>query len=272
MPFLHGLHNRYRAGVLWTKGVGQYIEWNAGPVAFRQNFHLKGRGACWKLAGDYAPLTNAVEISMRHRPQSTSSEPVVAIEMRGRVQGAGFRPTVWRYPRELGLADEVLNHSAGAPVGGRRMAIAEFMHRAEAEPPPLARIDQIEMARSFKVLSDGLRIADSAGGAVHREGTPDATICREWAQGIVAPFARRYRYPFANCTHCGPRVSIVNGIAYDRVSIPMSPPFVALAKQRSAPRFWSALATSGSEVDVDIGTVGRLTSVCGEILREGRAG
>jgi acylphosphatase len=262
MPFLHGLHNRYRAGVLWTKGVGQYIQRNAGPVAFRKNFHLVGRSACWRLAGDYAPLTNAVEISMRHRPQSTSSEPIVAIEMRvrGRVQGAGFRPTVWRYPRELGLADVVLNHSAGAPVGGRRTAIAQFMHRAEAEPPPLARIDQIEMARSFKVLSDGFRIADSAGGAVHREVTSDAAISREWAQGIVAPFAplplpfcqlQTLRTAREHCEwHC------LRSRQHRHVAA-----FRCLGQATIGAALWSAPATSGSEVDIDIGTVGRLTSV-----------
>ena len=164
---------------------------------------------------------------MNLHPRSTASEQMVAIEIRvrGRVQGVGFRPTVWRYARELGLAGEVLNDSDGVlvRVGGSEAAVAAFIRRMELEPPPLARIDRIETGLFFDVLPDAFRVAESAGGMAHTEVTPDTAICPACAQEIVDPLARRYRYAFANCTHCGPRLSIVNGIPYDRASTTMSP-------------------------------------------------
>jgi hydrogenase maturation protein HypF len=164
---------------------------------------------------------------MNRHPHRTASEQRVAIEIRvrGRVQGVGFRPTVWRYARELGLAGEVLNDSEGVlvRVGGREAAVAAFIRRIELEPPPLARIDHIETGRFCDALPDEFRVADSAGGTAHTQVTPDAAICLACAQEIVDPFARRYRYAFANCTHCGPRLSIMNGIPYDRARTTMSP-------------------------------------------------
>ena len=95
--------------------------------------------------------------------------------------------------------------------------------RLESEPPPLARIDQIE-ARAFDgVLPSQFRIAESLAGDAHTEVAPDAAICAACAEEIVDPFERRFRYPFTNCTHCGPRLSIVKGIPYDRANTTMAP-------------------------------------------------
>src|SRR5215472_15112039 len=82
-----------------------------------------------------------------HRRVAARSQPVaIEIRVRGRVQGVGFRPTVWRYARELGLVGEVLNDSDGVlvRVGGDQAAVATFVHRLEREPPPLARIEHVE--------------------------------------------------------------------------------------------------------------------------------
>ena len=147
------------------------------------------------------------------------------IRVRGRVQGVGFRPTVWRIARELDLAGEVLNDCEGVlvRVGGSPSAVEDFIARLESEPPPLARIDEIE-ARAFGgALPSQFRIAESLAGDAHTEVAPDAAICAACAQEIVDPFQRRFRYPFANCTHCGPRLSIVKGIPYDRANTTMSP-------------------------------------------------
>ena len=147
------------------------------------------------------------------------------IRVRGRVQGVGFRPTVWRIAHKLDLAGEVLNDCEGVLVriGGSSSAVEDFIARLESEPPPLARIDEIE-ARAFGgALPSDFRIVESLAGAAHTEVAPDAAICTACAREIVDPFQRRFRYPFANCTHCGPRLSIVNCIPYDRVNTTMSP-------------------------------------------------
>jgi hydrogenase maturation protein HypF len=149
----------------------------------------------------------------------------IEIRVRGRVQGVGFRPTVWRIARELDLVGEVLNDCEGVlvRVGGTPGAVEDFIVRMQSEPPPLAQIDQIE-ARAFDgALPPQFRIADSLAGEAHTQVAPDAAICAACAQEIINPFERRFRYPFANCTHCGPRLSIVKGIPYDRANTTMSP-------------------------------------------------
>src|SRR5271165_5177997 len=147
------------------------------------------------------------------------------IRVRGRVQGVGFRPTVWRIARELDLVGEVLNDCEGVlvRVGGRPEAVEDFIVRLEDDPPPLARIDRIEAHAFDGALPREFRIAESLPGAAHTQVAPDAAICAACAQEIDDPFERRFRYPFANCTHCGPRLSIVKGIPYGRPLTTMSP-------------------------------------------------
>jgi hydrogenase maturation protein HypF len=147
------------------------------------------------------------------------------IRVRGRVQGVGFRPTVWRIARELELVGEVLNDCEGVlvRVGGRPDAVEDFLVRVESEPPPLARIDQIEAHAFDGVLPTDFRIAESLAGDAHTQVAPDAAICPACAEEIINPFERRFRYPFTNCTHCGPRLTIVSGIPYDRANTTMSP-------------------------------------------------
>ena len=142
----------------------------------------------------------------------TTAQPFIAreIRVRGRVQGVGFRPTVWRRARELGLRGEVLNDAGGVVIraGGSEEALAAFVARLESEPPPLARIDRIETAPFHGQLPADFRIAESVGGEARTQVSPDAAICVECAREVLDPFERRYRYPFTNCTHCGPRLTI----------------------------------------------------------------
>jgi hydrogenase maturation protein HypF len=147
------------------------------------------------------------------------------IRVRGRVQGVGFRPTVWRIARELDLEGEVLNDSEGVlvRVGGDAAVVDDFLARMEREPPPLARIDRIETHAYRGALSSQFRIAESVAGNAHTEVAPDAALCAACATEIADPFERRFRYPFANCTHCGPRLTIVEAIPYDRANTTMKP-------------------------------------------------
>ena len=149
----------------------------------------------------------------------------IEIRVRGRVQGVGFRPTVWRMAHELNLRGEALNDAEGVlvRVGGDSAAVQELLARIEREPPPLARIDKLE-ARPYRgPLPAEFRIAESEGGEAHTQVAPDAAICPACAAEIANPSERRFRYPFANCTHCGPRLSIVNRVPYDRANTAMAP-------------------------------------------------
>src|SRR5438874_2656275 len=142
------------------------------------------------------------------------------IRVRGRVQGVGFRPTVWRFARELGLAGEVLNDAEGVLIraGGTAAAVESLVDRLRREPPPLARIEHIESWPFTGALAPAFRIVDSVAGSARTEVAPDAALCQACAQEVADPSQRRHRYAFANCTHCGPRLSIVRWIPYDRAS------------------------------------------------------
>jgi hydrogenase maturation protein HypF len=146
------------------------------------------------------------------------------VRVRGRVQGVGFRPTVWRIARDLDLCGEVLNDAQGVlvRVGGCSSAVDEFLARMESEAPPLARIDCIETRVFVGSLPTQFGIARSVAGVAHTEVTPDTAICQACAQEISNPFDRRFRHPFASCTHCGPRLSIARKIPYDRSNTTMA--------------------------------------------------
>jgi len=146
--------------------------------------------------------------------------------VRGLVQGVGFRPTVWRLARGVALTGEVLNDGEGVLIRawGTAQALARFAALLESEPPPLARIDAIER-RALLVSGeepDVFRIVESARGAVATGVAADAAACPVCLAEVLEPANRRYRYPFANCTHCGPRLSIVRAIPYDRGSTSMA--------------------------------------------------
>lgn len=150
----------------------------------------------------------------------------VEIRVRGRVQGVGFRPTVWRIASRLGLDGDVLNDSQGVliRVRGVSSTIAALVEELRASPPPLAEITAIETRPCEGDLASGFVIVDSEAGAHARtEISPDAAMCSVCAAEVLDPFLRRFRYPFTNCTHCGPRLSIVRGVPYDRATTTMAP-------------------------------------------------
>ena len=154
-------------------------------------------------------------------------EPFQALEVRvrGRVQGVGFRPRLWRMARELGLAGEVRNDGEGVllRIGGERSRVAAFVAGIERQLPSLARVDAIETRHYAGVLAGEFRIAESVGGETHTEIAPDAVICAACAAELRDCGDRHYRYPFTSCTHCGPRLSIVRAVPYDRATTTMAP-------------------------------------------------
>ncbi|MFQ5487647.1 MAG: carbamoyltransferase HypF [Gammaproteobacteria bacterium] len=155
-----------------------------------------------------------------HAPQG------LAIRVRGTVQGVGFRPAVWRLARDCGLRGAVWNDGGGVGIEawGTAPVLAQFLRRLTVEAPPLARIDTLESEPlAPATVPEDFVIRASAGGAVHIAVAPDAATCPACLAEIRDPGARRHRYAFTNCTQCGPRLSIVRAIPYDRARTSMAP-------------------------------------------------
>lgn len=153
------------------------------------------------------------------------SEIAELIRVRGLVQGVGFRPTLWRLAQRHGLRGWVANDGQGVRIHvcGPTAAVENFVQSLSGESPPLARIDVIEREPAPHLPSDtGFHIAASDASAMATGVAPDAATCVECLREIFDPFARRYRYPFTNCTHCGPRLSIIRQMPYDRAHTSMA--------------------------------------------------
>ena len=148
------------------------------------------------------------------------------IRVCGLVQGVGFRPTVWRLARQYNLVGTVLNDGGGVlvHVWGSDGEIDAFLKNLRDETPPLARIDTIDCHDyPSENPPDDFTIIASNTGAVTTSIVPDAATCEHCLKDISDPNNRRFRYPFTNCTHCGPRLSITRSIPYDRENTSMAP-------------------------------------------------
>ncbi|PLZ99187.1 carbamoyltransferase HypF, partial [Fischerella thermalis CCMEE 5268] len=147
------------------------------------------------------------------------------IRIRGTVQGVGFRPTVYRLAKACGLRGDVCNDGEGVLIraSGTDESIEEFIKRLQQECPPLARINQLTRKRYEKeFLFHDFVISHSISSAVKTEITPDAATCPRCQAEIFDFYSRWYRYPFTNCTYCGPRLSIIRAIPYDRTHTSMA--------------------------------------------------
>jgi len=147
------------------------------------------------------------------------------VRVRGLVQGVGFRPTVWRIASELGLVGDVHNDGGGVLIRlwGEPASIDLFCANLQDQCPPLARIDSLERTTSHDQTPPGdFRIVASENTRVRTGIVPDAATCPACRAEIFNRMNRRHRYPFTNCTHCGPRLTIVRGIPYDRANTSMA--------------------------------------------------
>jgi len=146
------------------------------------------------------------------------------LTVRGAVQGVGFRPFVYRLARELALAGWVNNAAQGVfiEVEGPLAALEAFRARLESDAPPRAIVQSVETARLTPVGYTAFEIRSSAsGGARTTLVLPDMATCPDCLAEIFDPSNRRYRYPFTNCTNCGPRYSIIEALPYDRPNTTM---------------------------------------------------
>ena len=148
----------------------------------------------------------------------------LAIQIRGQVQGVGFRPFVYRLANELTLRGWVRNDAAGVAIEAQGPATAlERFLAALRQPPPLARIDELQTTvLPVRNGEAGFVIHASRAGPVLAEITPDVAVCADCLAELFDPADRRYRYPFINCTHCGPRYTITRAIPYDRPNTSMA--------------------------------------------------
>lgn len=144
----------------------------------------------------------------------------------GTVQGVGFRPYLFRLAESLDLAGFVFNDARGVvvEVEGEPGAIDTFFERMAAQLPPLASIESVSRESVPSAGTRGFQILDSAAsGAMYTFVAPDTATCAECLSEIFDGANRRFRYPFTNCTNCGPRFTIVTGGPYDRRLTSMAP-------------------------------------------------
>lgn len=148
-----------------------------------------------------------------------NSTMTMEVRVRGTVQGVGFRPAVWRLAHDLALVGDVRNDAEGVLIRifGKEADVTNFIRRLPSQAPPLAHIDAIEtQVIEGDLRVDGFSIAASGPEGSDTEVSADAATCPDCQAEMLDPAERRYLYPFTNCTHCGPRLSIVKGIPYDR--------------------------------------------------------
>jgi hydrogenase maturation protein HypF len=147
------------------------------------------------------------------------------VRVEGTVQGVGFRPYVYRLAIGLGLDGFVLNDSQGVliEIEGGPEPVAAFLARLAEEAPPLARVEAVNASESEPTGVTGFAIRESPrGGIPDAPVTPDSATCADCLAELLDPDDRRFRYPFTNCTNCGPRFTIVCGVPYDRPFTTMS--------------------------------------------------
>lgn len=145
--------------------------------------------------------------------------------MRGVVQGVGFRPFVYRLAQEEGLGGFIGNDTDGVTIEieGTSERIESFLKRLRAEAPPLSRIDSVSSRSSPPKQEESFRIVASEVHGQVSTGIPaDAATCADCLRELLDPADRRYRYPFLNCTNCGPRFTITRRIPYDRPQTSMA--------------------------------------------------
>jgi hydrogenase maturation protein HypF len=157
---------------------------------------------------------------------ATIAEEGRRIRIRGIVQGVGFRPWVYRTAVNAGVTGRVLNDSSGVTIDafGDHQTLDRFEAALHATPPPAARINEYQAAIIPPEPLTAFVIVDSRTSSERSVSIPpDLATCDECVAEIFDPTARRYRYPFTNCTNCGPRLTIATGVPYDRPATTMAP-------------------------------------------------
>ncbi len=158
--------------------------------------------------------------------QESGGKVFLEINVRGIVQGVGFRPFVYRIARERGLAGWVVNTPEGVciKIGGEQEALDSFLGALRKEAPPAAVIEEVKSRKVTPFKAESFQIRESSGeGERVTLVSPDLATCADCLRELFDPADRRYRYPFINCTNCGPRFTIIADTPYDRPFTTMAP-------------------------------------------------
>ena len=147
----------------------------------------------------------------------------VRLTLTGQLQGVGFRPYVQRLASGSGVGGWIANTSAGVVLEaeGRQELLQAFLTRLREELPTAARIDRDETAAITALGESKFAIRGSIVSSATALITPDRAMCDDCCAEIFDPANRRYRYPFTNCTQCGPRFSILRRLPHDRINTTM---------------------------------------------------
>jgi hydrogenase maturation protein HypF len=157
------------------------------------------------------------------------------IELRGTVQGVGMRPWIYRAAHEHGVAGRVWNQSSGVTIEsfGSPEALDAFVHALRTCAPPAAAIETLEASTiAPEEVSDFVILHSDSGYERRVSIPPDLATCPECAAEVLDPLNRRFRYPFTNCTNCGPRYTIATDVPYDRPATTMAPFVMCAACQQ----------------------------------------
>lgn len=166
------------------------------------------------MSGNETPVTRSDMLRIQR----------LRLDLSGSVQGVGFRPHVFRLARSLGLTGWVSNGNSGVhiEVEGGVLELIEFERRLRRQPPTHARIEEVTRKVVPRTKDRSFTIRDSEEGeAASVNVLPDLATCDRCLADIRNPSDRRYRYPFTNCTECGPRYSIIERLPYDRENTTM---------------------------------------------------
>jgi hydrogenase maturation protein HypF len=163
-------------------------------------------------------------VTIASNPQRSPCVARVRLTIGGAVQGVGFRPFVHRLATSLGLDGFVRNAPQGVvvEVEGPGALLNEFLNRLNSDAPPQARPGRTDAVYISTTAERGFRIVQSrSDGERSACIMPDMATCEDCLSEVLNPSNRRFRYPFTNCTHCGPRFSIIESIPYDRPNTSM---------------------------------------------------
>ncbi len=145
------------------------------------------------------------------------------LQVRGLVQGVGFRPYVYRCAQQSGISGFVQNGPDGVVIEAQGIDLDSFVARLKSDIPPLARIQECEETSLPVSDGKGFEIRESAGGALASAAIPaDTALCDDCLAELFDPDNRRYLHPFIACTNCGPRYSMTRELPYDRSATSMA--------------------------------------------------
>ncbi len=159
-------------------------------------------------------------------PDPTTAPKRLRLNIRGQVQGVGFRPYIYRTAHACRLTGTILNDTNGVTIEiqGTPHDIQNFLHTLETRTPPVAKIHTLEK-QTIPILSDETQftiLPSQPGNAPRAAVTPDIATCPDCLRELNTPGDPRHAYPFINCMHCGPRYSIIKAVPYDRRNTTMS--------------------------------------------------